>query len=508
MTPSAMNLIEKLWTASLPALQVVDPFEFRAHLLAVFFLKALNDVAGVPRSVIPTKASRFVFAETEIVIPPAAHFSTLVQPGAGTDPASCLHAAFQALATANPHLFSQWFESFDFRVTGPLGKLADPSEFLSQWLDVFQQEDLTGVADPIPFTPIGELYDALLIRLAHECDSRGTTFYAPLEITHLVAALLTPTAATTFFAPDCDTGSFFLPLAGPTPHEQIKFVGTESHVTTWALGQMRLFLHGQLQSRVYCPQVQPDVSLPAPFDFIIANPFFSSANWNVARPAAVRFTQPQRGKIPRRNMGFELVRELCRKLKDTGKMAAILPLGALFWGNRERRARQSVLESNWLEAIITLPSHLFLSTSYAFALLLLNRAKQTDDILLIDASHQYEAAKDNKRRRLHLLKNSALTDIPKLYQEFASEGQQAVRVTLEQVRKQGYDLSLTHYLPASASEEIDPHALQQTIAKMESELAQVRQELHLALARVGIPISLSNPLLGGALSDNLSILTE
>lgn len=484
MTSATLPLIDKLWTASLPALRVIDPFEFRPYLLAVFFLKALNELARLSPTEIPTQDHVLVWAETKIVIPPAAHFSVVVQPG--TDPAARLHAAFQALATANPERFSQWFAPLDFRDTGPLGKLADPPEFLRQWLSVFQQENLTREMNAISSSPLGGLYDALLVRLAHECGSRGTTFYVPPELTHLVAMLLAPAAGTTVFAPDCDTGSFFLPLARPTPSEKIQFVGTQSHAASWALGQMRLFLYGQLQARVYCPPLHSDFALPAPFDFIIANPFFSSANWNIARPEAVRFVQSQRGKVPRRNMGFQFLQGLAQQLKETGKMAALLPLGALFWGHQELEARQAIVELNWLEAVIAFPSHLFLGSPYAFALVLLNRAKPTDDILFIDATRQAEAGKDYKRRRLDQLKPTAIPTLTTLYQNFVSVEQRAVRVSLQKVRDKNYDLSLSHYFPLPTTPEVTPQSIQQEITKLERQLVEVRQELQLALAQLDI----------------------
>jgi type I restriction enzyme M protein len=488
MNSSTTQLLEKLWTASSPALKVVDPFEFRSHLLALFFLKALNDLTPGLGKEEPLIACLLTWAGTKIIIPPEAFFARLKRLESDTDPAPHIHNALQELSKVNPQLFAQWFEQLDFSATGPLGKLPDSSKFLHQLLADFPTITQAHPDDSSPLPPIGQLYDALLVRFAHECGSRGTTFYAPTELTQLVAALLAPAADATIFAPDSGSGSFLLPLTPPDPQAKIHLIGTESHPATWALGQMRLFLHGQVHASVYCRQLHPKFPLPSTFDFIIANPFFSSANWNVSLPASVRFSQPRRGKVPRRNMGFQYVEQLADQLQETGKMAVLLPLGALFWDNQEYSARKRVIDNNWLEAIIALPPHLFITTNYAFALLLFNRAKPTHDILLIDASQQYDAAQDYKRRRLNLLKSSALAAVTELYQKFAPVTGQAVRITLAQVQQQKYDLSLQHYFPPPAQQEIDPSDIQQKIAQLATDLAVVRQELRLVLAEIGIHV--------------------
>jgi N-6 DNA Methylase len=75
-------------------------------------------------------------------------------------------------------------------------------------------------------------------------------------------------------------------------------------------------------------------------------------------------------------------------LRPNGLAMIILPLGSLFRGGAEGEIRRRLIEAHCVQAVITLPSGLYPTTSAPVALLIVGRPGQRDDegVLLLDAS--------------------------------------------------------------------------------------------------------------------------
>lgn len=89
-----------------------------------------------------------------------------------------------------------------------------------------------------------------------------------------------------------------------------------------------------------------------------------------------------------------------RKLKETGRMAIVHNGSALFSGaagSGESKIRQHVIENDWLEAIVQLPTDLFYNTGISTYIWIVTKDKpfhRQGKVQLIDASNMYE-----KRRK-------------------------------------------------------------------------------------------------------------
>ena len=62
-------------------------------------------------------------------------------------------------------------------------------------------------------------------------------------------------------------------------------------------------------------------------------------------------------------------------LKENGKAAMVVPHGVLFRGAADQEIREALIHEDLIEAVITLPSNLFLGTGIPVAILLLNKNK-------------------------------------------------------------------------------------------------------------------------------------
>src|SRR5690606_17105840 len=83
----------------------------------------------------------------------------------------------------------------------------------------------------------------------------------------------------------------------------------------------------------------------------------------------------------------------------SGRVGVIVPHGVLFRASSEGRIRQQLIEENLLEAVIGLPTNLFFGTGIPAAILIFNRGKQTQDVLFIDASRDFQSGKNQNTLR-------------------------------------------------------------------------------------------------------------
>lgn len=66
---------------------------------------------------------------------------------------------------------------------------------------------------------------------------------------------------------------------------------------------------------------------------------------------------------------------VCSMKRDTGRCAVVMPQGVLFHGGKEGEIRKQLIESDKLEAIITLVGGVFYGAGVSACILFLNNNK-------------------------------------------------------------------------------------------------------------------------------------
>ena len=160
----------------------------------------------------------------------------------------------------------------------------------------------------------------------------------------------------------------------------------------------------------------------------------------------------------------------------------IVPHGVLFRGGSEGRIRQKLIEENLLEAVIGLPANLFYGTGIPAAILIFNRGKKTTDVLFIDASREYEDAKNQNKLRPQDIEKIVAT-----YKNFESVEKYARRATYEEIRENDFNLNVPRYVDTfGEDEEVDVQAAQKEIDELEAQLAEARAEMKRYLRELGL----------------------
>src|SRR6266699_5009131 len=161
---------------------------------------------------------------------------------------------------------------------------------------------------------------------------------------------------------------------------------------------------------------------------------------------------------------------LCSMALKTGRMAVVLPHGALFRMGVEGEIRRKILQMDQLEAVIGLGPNLFYGTGLAACILVFRahkQYKQKEKILVIDASKLFK-----KGRNQNTLTSEHIDQIYGLYKEYADTAGLTRVVTLGELAKNDWNLNIPRYVEAVASEETGSVA--EAVANLKTALEEAR----------------------------------
>jgi type I restriction enzyme M protein len=130
----------------------------------------------------------------------------------------------------------------------------------------------------------------------------------------------------------------------------------------------------------------------ATFDCVIANPPFSLEKWGAAQWEKDPYGRNIAGVPPDSNGDLAWVQHMVKSMEyPSGRVAVVLPHGALFRKGKEGKIREQLLKMDIVEAVIGLGSNIFYGTQLAACILVFRALKKKDKkgkMLFIDASDQ------------------------------------------------------------------------------------------------------------------------
>jgi type I restriction enzyme M protein len=298
--------------------------------------------------------------------------------------------------------------------------------------------------------------------------------------------ILDPREGETVYDPACGTGGMLLAAvahvrdAGGDPRTFYgRLYGQEKNVTTAAVARMNLLLHGiedfavergdTLRNPVF---TDPATGKLATFDCVIANPPFSLEQWG----REVWENDPWKrafAGLPTDSSGdFAWVQHMVSSMADgSGRMAVVLPQGALFRGGIEGQIRRKLLEMDRIEAVIGLAPNLFYGTGLAACIMVLRRRKPRERAgraLIVDASSLFR-----KGRAQNFLDPQHAAVILGWVQAFAGVPDRARVVTRDEIAAEDWTLNISRYVLPLIGEEIPP--LPVAIADFKAALARARE---------------------------------
>ena len=454
----------------------VDRTDWKSYILPLLFFKRICDVWDEEYAEMVATYGEDFADEHRFQVPHGCHWHDVRETPVNVGTA--LNNALRCLESANQeHLYgvfgdAQWTNKD--RLPDPL--LKDLIEHFSR-LPLGNSQATTDI--------IGNAYEYLIKQFADATNNKAGEFYTPRSVVGLMVDILDPQEGETIYDPACGTGGMLLAAvahvqaAGGDPRTFFgKLYGQEKNLTTASVARMNLLLHGiedfaiargdTLRNPIF---TDPSTGGLAAFDYVIANPPFSLKDWGREVWESDPWGRAFAG-LPTDSSGdFAWVQHMIKSMAPvTGRMAVVLPQGALFRGGVEGQIRQKLLEMDLVEAVIGLAPNLFYGTGLAACVLILRQRKEptrAGQVFIVDASEMYR-----KGRAQNYLDPEHVAAILGWVHDFADVKDRARVVSVEEIAEEDWTLNISRYVLPPIGEEIPP--LPEAIADFKDALESAR----------------------------------
>lgn len=341
-----------------------------------------------------------------------------------------------------------------------------------------------------PADLMGDAYEILLKKFADDSKAQAGEFYTPRSVVQLLIRILDPKPGESVYDPACGSGGMLIEAVHHMNHSNLccgKIFGQEKNVTNAAIAKMNLFLHGAADFNIMQgdtlrePKILAGGEL-AKFDCVIANPPFSLEKWGSVEWSSDKFGRNIWG-TPSDSCGdYAWIQHMIKSMgPGNSRMAVVMPQGILFRGNEEGNIRKKLVESDKVEAVVTLGDKLFYGTGLSPCFLIIRNFKPAEHsarILMIDATKIL-----TQKRAQNILSQEDVDRIFQLYTDYKDVEDYAKVVTLDDVKAKEYNLSPNRYVDYH-KEEVKPYAevltefkaAIQAVKDAEAEFIRIMQE--------------------------------
>ncbi|HXU40488.1 MAG TPA: class I SAM-dependent DNA methyltransferase [Blastocatellia bacterium] len=312
---------------------------------------------------------------------------------------------------------------------------------------------------------LGQSYEYLIKKFADLTNKKAGEFYTPRSIVRLMVSILDPREGESIYDPACGTGGMLLEAVhhvrdnhGDDRTLWGKLFGQEKNLTTSGIARMNLFMHGAADFQIVRGDTLRNPAFfsgdnLATFDCVIANPPFSLEKWGDEVWASDPYGRNFAGMPPAKSGDYAWVQHMIKSMAPaTGRMAVVLPHGALFRMGKEGEMRKKILNMDLLEAVIGLGPNLFYGASLAACILVFRQRKVKDrkkKVLILDASKEFKTG-----RAQNELLPQHVERIHGWCREFADVEGVARVVTLDEIAANDYNLNIPRYVEPKNEQEV------------------------------------------------------
>ena len=381
------------------------------------------------------------------------------------------HIEESAQGSQSEGSFAGLFDDYDVNSNKLGATVAKRNEKLVKLLNGVAAMDLGEVKDH-DIDAFGDAYEYLMTMYASNAGKSGGEFFTPADVSELLTRLGTvgKTQVNKVYDPACGSGSLLLKAVKVLGPEGVRvgFYGQEINITTYNLCRINMFLHdiGYDKFDIACEDTltNPQHWDDEPFELIVSNPPYSIKWAGDDNPLLIndpRFS-PAGVLAPKSKADLAFIMHSLAWLAPTGTAAIVCFPGILYRGGAEKKIRQYLIDNNFIDCVIQLPSNLFFGTSIATCIMVLKKNKTDSKTLFIDASKEC----------VKVTNNNKLTpeNIDRIVDTFARRAEEAHFSHLagyEEIKEQEYNLSVSTYVEAEDTrEKVD-------ITRLNAEIAQI-----------------------------------
>ena len=338
----------------------------------------------------------------------------------------------------------------------------------------------------------GDAYEFLMTMYASSAGKSGGEFFTPQEVSELLARLVAADGheIRSVYDPACGSGSLLLKFSKTIGKENpaLKYYGQEINPTTYNLCRINMFLHNinydnfdiQLGDTLLNP-LHRDFE---PFDAIVSNPPYSIKWEGSKNPLLInddRYSGP--GVLaPDSTADLAFTLHMLSSLSESGTAAIVEFPGVLYRGGKERSIRHWLIENNFVDTIIQLPSNLFFGVGIATCIIVLRKGKRPDNrVLFIDASREF--VKNGNKNKLTAENQD---HIFRVFCERKEEQYFSRLVPIGDILANDSNLSVSSYVEQEDTREvIDIEAVNASLKSLVAEYIDLNQQIDQIVNELG-----------------------
>lgn len=393
-----------------------------------------------------------------------------------------------AMGTASEDAFKGLFADFDPNSPKLGNTVQERNRKLVTLITKIGSLDFGGAFQDNRIDAFGDAYEFLMTMYASNAGKSGGEFFTPQEVGELLTriAIGKRTEVNKVYDPCCGSGGLLLKFAKILGAKNVKFgfFGQEINLTTYNLARINMFLH-DINYDEFNLAREDTLKHPyhwdeQPFDAIVSNPPYSIKWEGKNNPLLIndpRFS-PAGVLAPSSKADLAFTMHMLSWLSADGTAAIVEFPGVLYRSGAERKIRDYLIRNNFVDAVIQLPVDLFFGTTIATCVLVLKRAKLTNDILFVDASGEFVRS-DAKNK----LSQDNIDRVARVVVDRVEEDNFSRLVPNDEVLANDANLSVSSYVEKPDDrEQVDIVALNAEIARIVERQQELRQQLDAIVA--------------------------
>ena len=470
----------------------LDPSDYRQPVMALLFLKRLNDrfEENVEELISKGKSKKEVQKEFnhDFFVPDDAKWENLA--GVRSKVGEAIDKICKLVEEKNTKLEGVLTNT----------KFSDPKKFpdneLAELINHFNSPRLRN-SDLEKEDIFGDAYEYLLEKFADETKKKGGEFFTPREVVKLLVNLIHPKEGMKISDPTCGSGGMlivsrrYVQKHKGNPRDLV-LDGQESNYGNLAMCKMNMVLHGIVDFNITYgdtlanPQQVEGGKLKT-YDRVLAN-FPFSMNWDNKGAEKDPFNRYEFGVPPAKDKAdFAFIQHMYAQLNDKGQAAIVCSQGVLFRGSVEQKIREGLIAQDAIEAIIAIPEKLFFGTGIPACVMILNKNKpkaRKDKIIFIYGAKDYKSGKNR-----NTLRDEDITKMVKAYDDFKDLDRYCHVADSTELKENEYNLNVPRYVDISEpEEEIDIQKVINELKDLDKERNELESKLNADLKELGFKI--------------------
>lgn len=385
--------------------------------------------------------------------------------------------------------FKGLFDDFDVNSNKLGPTVAKRNERLAKLLLGIKNMNLGNIQDH-SIDAFGDAYEYLMGMYASNAGKSGGEFFTPSEVSILLTRLGTvgKTEINKAYDPACGSGSLLLKSAEILGKDAVRngFYGQEVNITTYNLCRINMFLHeiGFDKFDIACDDTltSPQHWGEEPFELIVSNPPYSIKWAGDDNPLLIndpRFA-PAGVLAPKSKADMAFIMHSLSWLAPNGAAAIVCFPGIMYRGGAEQKIRKYLVDNNFVDCVIQLPSNLFYGTSIATCIMVLRKGKTDNKVLFIDASKEFVKVTNNNK-----LTPENIDRIVDVYTKREEVAHFSHLASYDEVAENDFNLSVSTYVEQEDTrEKVDIVKLNAEIAEIVAREDVLRKEIDKIIAEI------------------------